>query len=84
MDKTVRNFLHDILQRPDGRAFIGWLIFDHGMVMLPAFTQNALTTAFNAGKQDLARQLWATLEREFPAELAALIKERAERNTNND
>lgn len=82
MDKTVREFIRGMLARPEGRAFFAWLIFDFGQVMTSAFTQNALTTAFNEGKKDQARFLWATLESEFPAELAALIRERAERNDN--
>ena len=65
-----------LLQSPDGRSFLWWLL-DIGRLDTTPFTSNALTTAFACGEQNIGLQVKAQLITTDPEGFLNLLKEKA-------
>lgn len=63
-----------LLASPDGRVFLNWLFEVCGFLTNP-FAADPLTNAFNAGRENVARFVYAHLGRVDPDGLINLLKE---------
>ena len=63
-----------MLERREGRDYLWWLLSIAG-VNQSAMTGNALTTAFNCGKQDLGNQILAHVLEISPNGYMTMLKE---------
>ncbi len=69
----------EMLNRREGRDYLSWLFTITGLDHT-AFTNNALSTAFNCGKQDVGREIMAHLMEVSPYGYLKMMKE----NSNGD
>lgn len=80
----INRGLEEILSSREGRTFLWWLLGEAGFGQQP-HTANALNTAFNCGKLEVANYLLARIALVDPAGFVRMQAERIENvNSGND
>lgn len=67
--------LRKLLEQIEFRRFMWQLICERCQVMQSPFSPNGSTQTLNIGRQDVARELWAMLERADPSVIPRMMIE---------
>ena len=67
-----------LLQHPNGRRYLYWLLDITGAIGISPFTKDSLLTAFNCGEQNVGLQIMAHVIEVSPEGFTSMLTERAQ------
>lgn len=79
----IESAIEALLQAPNGRKFLWWLLELGGFGRNP-FTNNALSTSFNCGELNVSQKILARIVEVNPAGYAQMVTEKEDERERRD